>query len=338
MKIAFLGGGSWATALAVVLADNKHEVVVYMRNEKDVVLFNEAHENVHYLKGISLDKSIEFTVDMEYALKGAEVVVLAVGAQNIREILNKANKYIEKDAIILNVSKGIEVDSLKLVSQIVKEFSSNLYATLSGPTHAEEVSIRIPTAIISSSESLEVAEKVQDIFMNDYFRVYTSLDILGVELGGALKNIIALGTGISDGLKCGDNTKAALMTRGIYEISKMGVMMGAEAKTFSGLSGIGDLIVTCTSMHSRNRRAGILIGEGHNLEETLEKIGMLVEGIMTTKSAYDLSKKLGVEMPITEEMYNVLYKGTDIKDTVYNLMLREKKHEMENVFDGKGDN
>ncbi|NLM06463.1 MAG: NAD(P)H-dependent glycerol-3-phosphate dehydrogenase [Tissierellia bacterium] len=335
MKICFLGGGSWATALAVVLADNKHKTVVYMRNEKDVLLFNEVHENVHYLKGVSLDKSIEFTSDMEYALKDAKMVVLAVGAQNIREILNKANKYIEKDAIILNVSKGIEVDSLKLVSQVVKEFSSNPYGTLSGPTHAEEVSIRIPTAIISSSESLEVAEKVQDIFMNDYFRVYTSMDILGVELGGALKNIIALGTGISDGLKCGDNTKAALMTRGVYEISKMGVKMGADPKTFSGLSGIGDLIVTCTSMHSRNRRAGILIGEGHSLEETLEKIGMLVEGIKTTKSAYDLSKKLGVEMPITEEMYNVLYNGTDIKDTVYNLMLREKKHEMEIVFDVK---
>lgn len=330
-KIAFLGGGSWATALAIVLKDNNHDVSLWLRNGEDAENFNSLNENTKYLKGIKLEPSIEFTGDMEKALKGAGIVVLSVGAQSIRGVLESAKKYIHKDAIILNVSKGIENGTLFTILDIVKEIVPNEYAVLSGPSHAEEVSMRVPTAIISSSASVEVAEEIRDVFMNGYFRVYTSLDVKGVELGGALKNIIALGTGISDGLKCGDNTKAALMTRGIYEISKMGEKCGAQRATFSGLSGIGDLIVTCTSMHSRNRRAGILIGEGFTLDETLSKIGMLVEGIKTTKSAFMLSEKLGVEMPITEEMYNVIYNGSDIKETVFNLMQREKKHEMESV-------
>lgn len=327
-KIAILGGGSWATALAVVLADNHHSVSIWMRDVASVELYNHRHENVKYLPKVVLDEKITFSNDIEAVLLASDIVILAVGAQNIREILNKTKNLIPNHSAILNVSKGIENDTLQLGSEIVKEILPNHpYAVLSGPSHAEEVSLKIPTAIISSSYDSHIARYVQDLFMNRYFRVYTSLDVRGVELGGALKNIIALGTGITDGLKFGDNTKAALMTRGIYEISRLGEKMGANPITFSGLSGIGDLIVTCTSMHSRNRRAGILIGEGKSLDEALKEVGMLVEGVMTTKAAFHLSQREGIDMPITNEMYNVLYNESPISSTVYNLMLREKKYE-----------
>lgn len=327
-KIAILGGGSWATALAVVLSDNQHEVSIWMRDSASAEQFNERHENIKYLPGVVLDSKISFSNDIERVLHGVDIVILAVGAQNIREVITDFQKYISRKMILINVSKGIEDDTLQLMSELVKELlPENLYGILSGPSHAEEVSLRIPTAIISSSEDLHVANYVQDLFMNQYFRVYTSLDVRGVELGGALKNIIALGTGISDGLKFGDNTKAALMTRGIYEISRLGEKLGANPLTFSGLSGIGDLIVTCTSMHSRNRRTGILIGEGKSLNEALKQVGMLVEGVKTTKAAFELSQREEVDMPITSEMYHVLYHGAPISNTVYNLMLREKKYE-----------
>lgn len=331
-KIAILGGGSWATALAVVLSDNGHEVSVWMRDSSSAEQFNQKRENMKYLPGVLLDQKITFSNDIEKVIHATDIVILAVGAQNIRQVISDFRSYISRDMILLNVSKGIEDETLRLVSEVVKELlPDNLYGVLSGPSHAEEVSLRIPTAIISSSTDLQVANFVQDLFMNRYFRVYTSLDVRGVELGGALKNIIALGTGISDGLEFGDNTKAALMTRGIYEISRLGEKLGANPLTFSGLSGIGDLIVTCTSMHSRNRRTGILIGEGKSLNEALKQVGMLVEGVTTTKAAFRLSQREGIDMPITSEMYHVLYHGAPISNTVYNLMLREKKYEHDSM-------
>jgi glycerol-3-phosphate dehydrogenase (NAD(P)+) len=243
---------------------------------------------------------------------------------------------INKNRIIVNVAKGIENNSKKRISEIVKEyFPDNDFVVLSGPSHAEEVALDIPTTVVSASRNKEVAEYIQDVFSCSTFRVYTNPDVVGVELGGALKNIIALGAGISDGLGYGDNTKAALMTRGIYEMSKLGVALGADPDTFSGLSGIGDLIVTCTSMHSRNRRAGILIGQGLSMEKAAEEIGMVVEGIKTTKSTFELAGDIGVEMPITKELYNVLYKGADVRESVGKLMGRSMKHEMEIVAKNK---
>lgn len=254
---------------------------------------------------------------------------MAIPTHGVRQVAKDVSSYIKKDQLLVNVAKGIENDSLFRISEILKEITpNNKYVVLSGPSHAEEVGLDIPTAIVSASENLRLAEYIQDVFSTSTFRVYASEDVIGVELGGALKNIIALGAGISDGVGYGDNTKAALMTRGINEITKLGVRMGAENQTFSGLSGIGDLIVTCTSMHSRNRRAGILIGQGKSMDEAIKEVGMVVEGILTTKSAYMLANKYNVEMPITSELYDVLYNETDVKEAVITLMGREKKLEL----------
>ncbi|NMA87236.1 MAG: NAD(P)-dependent glycerol-3-phosphate dehydrogenase, partial [Tissierellia bacterium] len=271
--------------------------------------------------------------DISKVIYDKELIVLSTATHGIREVLESSKSEFNKEQVIVNVAKGIENNTLLMISEIVGEIlPNNPYAILSGPSHAEEVARNIPTTVVSASKDKTVAEYVQDVFMSPYFRVYTNPDIIGVELGGSLKNVIALGAGISDGLGYGDNTKAALMTRGIIEISRLGVRLGANAKTFSGLSGVGDLIVTCTSMHSRNRRAGILIGQGQSLEEATKNVGMVVEGIKTTKSAYELAKKNNVIMPITDELYNVLYNGEDVKESVYNLMLRDKKPELEDIL------
>lgn len=335
-KIGVLGGGSWGTALAILLAEKGNDVTMWLRNKEQLESIRETRENKKYLPNVKLPDNMSLTSDLEKVNYNKDLILLSVPTHGVREVLDACKSTINKEQIIVNVSKGIENDTLLRISQIVEELlPHNKYAVLSGPSHAEEVGRNLATTVVSASRYKDVAEYVQDLFITPSFRVYTNPDVVGVELGGALKNIIALGAGISDGLKFGDNTKAALMTRGIFEMSRLGVKMGAKPETFSGLAGIGDLIVTCTSMHSRNRRAGILIGEGMNVEEATKKVGMVVEGIKTTKSAFYLSKEYNVDMPITEELYDVLYNGKDVKDSVSNLMLRDKKHEMENIVNDK---
>ncbi len=331
-KIGVLGGGSWGSALAILLANKGLEVDIWLRNQKQIEDIKLRRENTKYLPGVKFPRNLNVSNDIEKTINHKDIILLATPSHGIREILLNHKKYISEDMIIVNVAKGIENNSLMRISEVVNEIlPNNKYAMLSGPSHAEEVAIEIPTTIVSSSVDKQVAEYVQDIFMTPFFRVYTNPDVIGVELGGSLKNIIALGAGVSDGLGYGDNTKAALMTRGLFEMARLGEKMGANINTFSGLAGIGDLIVTCTSMLSRNRKAGILIGQGKTVEEAIDEVGMVVEGIKTTKSAYELAKKYGIDMPITEELYGVLYEGKEVKDSVPNLMERDKKIEMENI-------
>ena len=331
-KIGVLGGGSWGTSLAILLSKNGLEVDMWLRNKKQIEDILATRENCKYLPGIKIPNNLNISNEIEKTINGKDIILLSVSSHGIREILLNSKEYFNNEQIIVNVAKGIENNTLMRISDIVHEIlPDNKYAILSGPSHAEEVARDIPTTIVSASVDKKVAEYVQDVFMTQYFRVYTNPDVIGVELGGALKNIIALGAGISDGLGYGDNTKAALMTRGLFEIARLGEQMGANINTFSGLAGIGDLIVTCTSMLSRNRRAGILIGKGKSVEEAIEEVGMVVEGIKTTKSAYELAKRYEVDMPITNELYGVLYEGKPVKDSVLNLMGRDKKFEMENI-------
>lgn len=330
MKIAVLGAGSWGTALAKVLADNGHEVRLWGRNKSQMEDMAKTLVNEKYLPTIELPNSILYTSDYEASVNDAHIFVLAVASQSVREVMSKLKGLTGIRPLIVNVTKGVEIGSLKRISEVVSEMMPDaLYVSLSGPSHAEEVSLGIPTTLVSASIDKEAAELIQDLFGNENLRIYTNPDVVGVELGGALKNIIALGAGISDGLGFGDNAKAALMTRGIFEIARLGKLMGANADTFKGLSGIGDLIVTCTSMHSRNRRFGILVGKGMPVQQALKEIGMVVEGYYTIQSAYDLSKKFDVDMPITRELYRVLYENSDAGTSVKNLMMRRLKHEME---------
>ncbi|MBK5245995.1 MAG: NAD(P)H-dependent glycerol-3-phosphate dehydrogenase [Peptostreptococcaceae bacterium] len=327
-KIGIIGAGSWGTALAVTLSNKGHAVKIWDINEKHLKSLEEKRENVPFLPGVKFNDNIKIIFSIEETLKDVDVALFSAPAQHFREALKSALPLLRDEMVIVNVAKGIEQKTLMTMSQIAKEMAPELkYVVLSGPSHAEEVGIALPTTVCVSSKNIKTAEYIQDIFMTDRFRVYTNSDVLGVELGGALKNIIALGAGISDGMGFGDNAKAAMMTRGIAEISRLGVKLGAEASTFSGLSGIGDLIVTCTSMHSRNRRCGILIGEGMNPSEATEKIGMVVEGMYTTEAAYQLSRKVNVEMPITECIYAVINEEIDAKDAVIALMARDKKSE-----------
>lgn len=333
-NIGIIGGGSWGTALAILLRNNGHNVDMWLRNKEQLKEIKETGENKKYLPNIFLPEDMNISNDIEEVIYNKDLLVLAVPSHAVRQTLNKYKALIKKNQVLVNVAKGIENDTLYRISQIAKEIlPENAYAMLSGPSHAEEVANDMPTTVVAASYEKKVAEHVQDVFMSPSFRVYTNPDVIGVELGGALKNVIALGAGISDGLEYGDNTKAALMTRGIIEIARLGEKMGANELTFAGLSGIGDLIVTCTSRHSRNRRAGILIGQGKKLDEVIESVGMVVEGIKTTKSTYQLSEKYNVKMPITNEIFGVLYKGKDVKNSVFNLMLRDKKHELEDIIE-----
>lgn len=331
-NISIIGAGSWGTAIAILLAKKGCNVKQWVRRQELCLQIRETKENLTYLPGVVLPNNIDVSSDLEYCCKDREILVIATPSHAVRETVQKMKPYVAKEQIIVNLAKGIENETLMRMSQIIEEIlPDNPVAVLSGPCHAEEVARDIPTAIVSSAKERWIAERVQDVFMTPKFRVYTNPDIVGVELGGALKNIIALGAGVIDGLGFGDNTKAALMTRGIVEISRLGESLGANTLTFAGLSGIGDLIVTCTSMHSRNRKAGIAIGEGKSLEEILGGTSMVVEGVRTTKAAYDLACKMGVEMPITEEIYNLLYKKEDVKNSVINLMMRAKTHEAEDI-------
>lgn len=332
MKVSFIGAGSWGTALSIVAADNNHEVKIWDIDEVHIANLISTRKNNKYLDGVELNDNIEPTSDIEYCLKDADVLVIAVASQAYRIVMENNSKYIEEKTVIVNVAKGIENNTLLRISEVIKEFlPNNSYVALSGPSHAEEVSKRMPTTLVSASESRETAELIQDVFSTPYMRVYTNPDVVGVELGGALKNIIALAAGITDGMGFGDNAKAALMTRGIREITRLGIKLGANIETFTGLAGVGDLIVTCTSIHSRNRRCGIMIGEGLSRDEAEKKVGMVVEGIYATKAAHDLAKLNHIEMPIVEQLYGILYEGKDAKESVKNLMLRSRKHEMEEV-------
>ena len=329
-KVGVIGAGSWGTALAKVLTDNGHDVVIYSRNTAVIDELNRFGTNKRYLSDLKINKPLIGTCHLEEAIKDMDYIVLSIPSQNLREILEKIKPYYDERATFINTSKGIELGTLKTMDQVIRDvFPEAKNGILSGPSHAEEVVLNMPTSIVSAGSDFLVAERIQRLFMNSYFRVYTNEDYLGVQLGGALKNIFALSIGLIDGLGFGDNPKAAIITRGVLELSRLGIAMGGEMKTFFGLSGMGDLIVTATSPHSRNRQAGILLGKGYSLEETLKKIGMIVESIYTTKSAYALSLKYGIEMPITKEIYHILYENYDVADSTERLMNRKMKSEFE---------
>ncbi|GAB1476988.1 NAD(P)H-dependent glycerol-3-phosphate dehydrogenase [Bacillota bacterium] len=337
-NIAVLGAGSWGTALAVTLSGKGHRVRIWDINKDHLEALKEDRENKAFLPGIMFEESMETAFTAEEAIQHADIVLFSAPAQHFRSALEGAMPHLTGDMVLVNVAKGIEQSSLMRLSEIAKEkLPQAKYVVLSGPSHAEEVGKKLPTTVVAASSDIELAEYVQDVFMTERFRVYTNTDVAGVEFGGALKNTIALGAGISDGMGFGDNAKAALMTRGITEIARLGVKLGARAETFTGLTGIGDLIVTCTSMHSRNRRCGIMIGEGMNPREATEKVGMVVEGMYTTEAAHDLARKSGVEMPITEKIYEIINERTDAKTAVTALMTRQKKHEIEDCFNGRCD-
>ncbi|MDP4177012.1 MAG: NAD(P)H-dependent glycerol-3-phosphate dehydrogenase [Bacillota bacterium] len=326
--VTFLGGGSFGTALSILLA-NKGEMVKIFDISQDVVDdINNNHKNSKYLKNVEVPHTIKAYTNMKEALKDSKFIVLAVPSHVIRNISKKLSEFIEQGQIIISIAKGIEEGTDIRLSEVVsQELPSNPVVVFSGPSHAEEVSIEIPTTVVVSSKDMKYAKEVQDLFITDKFRVYTNEDIIGIEIGGAVKNIIALAAGISDGIGYGDNSKAALMTRGMSEIIRIGLKMGGKRETFYGLTGMGDLIVTCTSMHSRNRRAGILIGQGMKMEDAVKQVGMVVEGITACKAFYELKKKMAVSMPITDVLYKILYEGLEPKAAVYELMTREKKDE-----------
>lgn len=332
MKIAVLGSGGWGTALALVLLENGHDVTLWSYTEEESAVLRQTGENP-MLKGVALPKELKLTSDL-VCVKGCGAVVLATPSFAVRTTAKAAASLLEPGAVLVSVSKGIEKDtSLTLTDAIEQEVGdAHPIVALSGPSHAEEVGRYIPTVVVSASKDRSAAEQVQDLFMNERFRVYASDDVVGVELGAALKNVIALCAGISDGMGYGDNTKAALMTRGLTEIARLGVAMGGRRETFAGLSGVGDLIVTCTSMHSRNRRCGILIGKGTPTQQAVKEIGAVVEGYYAAANARTLARKVGVEMPITEAAYQVLYEGKDPRQVIVDLMTRERKHELEDSW------
>ena len=318
-KISVAGAGSWGTALAILLHDNGHEVILWSALKDEVSMLSEKREHESKLPGVKIPEEIAITDDLETTLKDRDLIVLAVPSPFTRSTARSMKNLVRKGQIIVNVAKGIEENTLMTLSEIIEEeIPQANVAVLSGPSHAEEVGRKMPTTCVAGARTKETAEYIQGLFMSPVFRVYTSPDILGIELGGALKNVIALAAGTADGLGCGDNTKAALITRGIAEIKRLGVAMGAHAETLTGLSGIGDLIVTCASVHSRNRKAGYLIGRGYTMQEAMDEVKMVVEGVYSAKAALALSRKYHVEMPIVEEVNQVLFEGKSPKDALEN--------------------
>lgn len=339
LKVAIIGAGSWGTALAHVAAENNNSTYLWVRRRELAEEMIKTRENRPYLPGVKISPKINISTDLEEVVSEADIIIVAVPSQAVRTMARKISNFIKDDVIVTSASKGIELNSLKRMSEVLAEELENVktqnIVALSGPSHAEEVIKNLPTAIVAASSGEQAAEKVQDVLINCNFRVYTNSDVIGVELGGALKNIIAICSGISDGLGLGDNTKAALMTRGIVEITRLGVKLGASPATFSGLSGIGDLIVTCSSDFSRNRRAGIQIGQGKTVEEVIQSTNMVIEGINTTKATFLLAQKHKIEMPITEQAYLVLFEGKDPEVAVKSLMSRVGKHEHEDIITQK---
>ena len=333
-KIGIIGAGSWGIALSVLLHNNGHTITVWSALPQEIEQLKACHEHKEKLPGVKLAEDILFTTDLSNAVKEMNILVLAVPSSFTRETAHRMAGFVENGQIIVNVAKGIEEATLMTLSQVIEdEIPQADVAVLSGPSHAEEVGKGIPTTIVVGASSRATAEKMQNILMSDVFRVYTSPDVLGIELGAALKNVVALAAGIADGLGYGDNTKAALITRGMAEISRLGMAMGGKFETFSGLSGIGDLIVTCASMHSRNRRAGILIGQGKTMEEAMAEVKMVVEGVFSTKAAMALAEKYHVELPIIEQVHEVLFCGKAAADAVKDLMIRDKKIEISGNWD-----
>ncbi|EOH86589.1 NAD(P)H-dependent glycerol-3-phosphate dehydrogenase [Enterococcus pallens] len=332
-KVAVLGPGSWGTALAKVLAENGHDVRIWGNNPAQIDEINTYHTNRHYLPDLKIPDSILGCKDLKEAIDGADAVLFVVPTKAMRIVAKEFSKIVTGAPVIIHASKGLEQDSHKRISEIlaeeIPEENRQGIVVLSGPSHAEEVAVHDITTITAASDNEELAKYVQKLFMNEYLRIYTNTDVIGVEMGAALKNIIAIGAGALHGLSYGDDAKAAIMTRGLAEISRLGVAMGANPLTFIGLSGVGDLIVTCTSVHSRNWRAGNLLGKGHNLDEVLENMGMIVEGVATTKAAKELSEKMEVQMPITQTIYSVLYEGKDVRQACTDLMLRAGTFENE---------
>ena len=326
--VSVIGAGSWGIALALVLAKNGNKVTVWSIVKEEIDMLNEKREHVDKLPGVPLPSDMVFTTDLEEAVKGKKVLVLAVPSVFTRGTANKMKEFVEDGQIIVNVAKGIEESTLMTLSEIIEEEIPQAdVAVLSGPSHAEEVGRGIPTTIVVGAKTEETAVYLQNMFMNDVFRVYTSSDILGMELGGSLKNVVALAAGIADGLGYGDNTKAALITRGIAEISRLGVAMGGKAESFNGLTGIGDLIVTCASVHSRNRKAGVLMGQGKTMDEAMKEVKMVVEGVYSAKAAMLLAQKHNVSMPIIEQVNLILFENKPADEAVKDLMFRDKRVE-----------
>ena len=331
-RIGILGAGSWGTALAILLHDNGHDVTVWSIHEEEVETLNTTRRHERKLPGVEIPEGIVFTTDMKETMSDKDVCVLAVPSPFIRSTCQKMKQYVRAGQIIVNVAKGIEENTLYTLTDIIEEELPYADAcVLSGPSHAEEVSRRLPTTCVVSSRTRKTAEYLRSVFVSPVFRVYISPDMLGIELGGALKNVIALAAGTADGLSYGDNTKAALITRGIAEIARLGIKMGGKPETFYGLTGIGDLIVTCASMHSRNRKAGYLMGRGYTMEEAMKEVQMVVEGVYSAKAALELSRKYQVEMPIVEQVNKVLFENKNAEEAVKELMLRDKKIESDDT-------
>lgn len=328
INIGIIGAGSWGSALAILLDNNGHKVSMWTHTSSAVETFKKTRELKNALPGLIFPESIEITDNLETICSNKDVLVFVVASPYIRETALKARPFIKEGQIIVNASKGIEDETLYTLTDIISDVLPDTeVAVLSGPSHAEEVSKKIPTTVVIGAENQDVANYLQDIFMSECFRVYTSPDVLGIELGGSLKNVIALAAGVCDGLGFGDNTKAALMTRGVAEIARLGIAMGGKAETFAGLSGVGDLIVTCSSVHSRNRMAGYYIGQGFSPKEAMEKVKQVVEGVYSAKAALALANKYGVEMPIVEQVNKVLFDNKDPREAVTDLLLRDKRKE-----------
>ncbi len=327
MKITVLGSGGWGTALALLLTDNGHDVTLWSHSARRSALLEQARENPR-LPGVPLPEALHLSAALD-SLRESGAVVMATPSFAVRETARMAAPLLREDAVVVSAAKGVERDTALCMTQVIEEElgGKGRVAALSGPSHAEEVGRRVPTGCVAASTDMAAAELVQDVFMSPRFRVYTNSDVLGVELGAALKNVLALCYGVSDGMGLGDNTKALLMTRGMTEMARLGVALGGRKETFAGLSGMGDLIVTCTSMHSRNRRCGILVGQGKSVEEAMKEVGATVEGYYAALSAHQLAEKAGVEMPICECAYRVLYEGQSVREVVGALMSRNKKRE-----------
>ena len=329
-KIGVIGAGSWGTALSILLYHNGHQVTVWSISQEEVDMLNTTRRHESKLPGVEIPEGISFTTDLKMTMEGQDVLVLAVPSPFIRSTSRMMREFVREGQIIVNVSKGIEEGTFYTMTDIMEEEMPGIdAAVLSGPSHAEEVSRGLPTTCVVGAHSRKTAEYLQNIFISDVFRVYTSPDMLGIELGGSLKNVIALAAGTADGLGYGDNTKAALITRGIAEIARLGIAMGGKPETFFGLTGIGDLIVTCASVHSRNRKAGYLIGKGYTMEEAMNEVKMVVEGVYSAKAAMGLARKYQIEMPIVEQVNQVLFEGKKADAAVKELMLRNRKPETE---------
>ena len=327
-SIGVIGSGSWGTAIAWLLSNNGHKVTLWAFAQEEYEMFMKYHENTDRLPGVKLSHSVSYTMDLAEAVKGRDLLVCAVPSPVIRSTAHAMKDLVEDGQIIVTLTKGIEESTLKIMTDVIEdEIPQACTAVLSGPSHAEEVGRGLPTTIVVAAKDEKTADYIQELFNSPVFRVYTSTDMLGVEIGAALKNVIALAAGMADGLGYGDNSKAALITRGITEITRLGVAMGARKETFFGLSGIGDLIVTCASVHSRNRKAGFLMGQGMKYKEAMEQVHQVVEGVYSAKAAYELAGKYGVEMPIVAEVNKILFEGKSPRDAVDNLMQRELKQE-----------